>query len=322
MQRVMTHGLGEYFMQETTGFDSVITESTRTVTENDPRVDDLTVNAAVISHIGCVRQNNEDSFYFDGDRMPDQMVNDGAMIRTELSRAYHLFAVCDGMGGLTGGERASSIGVHALDKLNLHMQGPVLERAIERYARETSAEVCKDSVTQGEEGREGTTLALLYLTGGTAYVANVGDSRVYVQRMGKLFQVSTDHSPVFKMMLRGELTREQMRKHPRGNVIELYLGMQPSRLPTPFASQMSFSLCNKDRFMICSDGLSDLLTHAEMQQLLNEKSDPLEAARHLVLRALEMGGKDNTTCIVVDVSSDRLPAATSLSLAGLPQERE
>ncbi|MGN0746495.1 MAG: PP2C family protein-serine/threonine phosphatase [Aristaeellaceae bacterium] len=309
-------------MQDATGFDGIITEGAAPEGEKDTHADDLMVNAAVISHMGCVRQNNEDNFYFDGDLMQDQAVNDGAMIQAQLRRQYHVFAVCDGMGGLTGGERASSIGVHALDRLNLHMQGPVLTRAIENYARQTSAAVCKDSITLGEEGREGTTLALLYLSGGKACAANVGDSRVYVQRMGKLFQVSTDHSPVFKMMKRGEINREQMRKHPRGNVIELYLGMPPAKLPTPFASQFTFDLCNKDRFLICSDGLSDLLTHAELQQLLNEKADPLEAARCLVMRALEMGGKDNTTCIVADVTSEALPAATSLSLACLPQERE
>lgn len=310
-------------MSEATGFDKVITEDKgKTSIANGARPDDLKVNAAVISHLGCVRKNNEDNFYFDGDLMQDDAVNDGALIRAEISRQYHIFAVCDGMGGLKGGERASSIGVHAMDKLNVPMRGPLLARAIESYALKTCEAVYQDSILQGEEGREGTTLALLYLADGKACAANVGDSRVYVLRMGKLFQVSTDHSPVYKMMKRGELTREQMRKHPRGNVIELFMGMHHAKLPKPYVSQFNFPLCNKDRFLICSDGLSDLLTHAEIQQHLNEKADPMEAARQLVGRALEMGGKDNTTCIVADVTGAKLPAATVLSLAGLPQERE
>lgn len=309
-------------MSETSDFSRVITENKLIQPGGQTMQSKLTANAAVVSHMGCVRRNNEDNFFFDGDLMQDDVVNDGALIQATISQQHHLFAVCDGMGGLKGGERASSIGVHSMVQLNKYMPAANVSRAIDAYALDTCERVYQDGVSQGEAGREGTTLALLYMADGKAYAANVGDSRVYVLRMGKLFQVSTDHSPVYKMMQRGELTREQMRKHPRGNVIELFMGMAKARLPKAYVSHFTFQICSGDRFLICSDGLSDLLMHEEIQQALNDNPTPKDAALQLVARALEMGGKDNTTCIVVDVSGDSLPAATAMSLAAFPKEKQ
>ncbi len=283
---------------------------------------DIAVHAAVISHKGCVRGNNEDNFFFDGDLMPDDMVNDGAVVRATLEKRFHLFAVCDGMGGLKGGERASSIGVHALSRLNMYLSPNSLERAIDIYANEACKLVYEDSILMGEAGREGSTLALLYLAGDTAHIANVGDSRVYLLRMGSMYQLSTDHSMVYTMMLRGELTREQMRKHPQGNVIMAFLGMEEARKPKPFVMHYSCPLCKGDRFLVCSDGLSDLLSHEEIQAKLKEYADPYMAANQLVWRALEMGGKDNTTCIVVDVTGGKLPEPGPAFLNRLQREKK
>ncbi len=283
--------------------------------------DHITVNACVISHRGCVRENNEDNFFFDGDIMQEYEVDDGVIVSEEIRKPFHLFAICDGMGGLKGGERASAICVRGMGILNIPLANNNIDAAINAYADEACREVYRDSLEIGEDGREGSTLALLYLTGNKAYVGNVGDSRVYLMRMGRLYQLSTDHSPVYKMMLSGQLTREQMRKHPKGNVIGAYVGMAEERKPKPYVSHYTTNLYEGDRFMICSDGLSDLLSHDELQRRLNEVKDPKTAASQLVWRALEMGGKDNTTCIIVDVSAQNLPQATAASLARLPQER-
>ena len=281
----------------------------------------LAVNAAVVCHKGCVRDNNEDNFFFDGDLMQDDTVNEGVIIRANVKKAFHLFAVCDGMGGLKSGERASSIGVHALGSLNTYMPKNAIQRSIEHYAQDTCSKVYADSLLMEDAGKEGTTLALLYLADGIAHVGNVGDSRVYLLRLGKLYQLSKDHSMVYSMMLRGELTREQMRKHPQGNLISSYLGMEESRRPKPFSAYFSCRICKNDRFMLCSDGLSDLLQHEEMERKLKDTGDPALAARQLVSRALEMGGKDNTTCIVLDVSGQMLAEPNAAPLSVLPRER-
>ena len=281
----------------------------------------ITVNACVISHRGCVRENNEDNFFFNGDILTDEEVNDGATICQQFTRPFHLFAICDGMGGLQGGERASAICVQSMGVLNMNMPANSIPRAIDVYADEACRRVYKDSLEIGEDGREGSTMAMIYMIAGKGYVGNVGDSRVYLLRMGKLYQLSTDHSMVYQMMQKGQLTREQMRKHPKGNVIGAYVGMAEDRKPKPYAAHFTVNLCAGDRFMLCSDGLSDLLAHEEMQRRLAEVKDPRTAAEQLIWRAMEMGGKDNTTVMILDLAASGLPAATAASLARLPQER-
>ncbi len=302
--------------------ETVITENHVDKSQsNQSKQNSISVNAAVICHKGCVRENNEDNFFFDGDLMQDDTVNEGALIRANVKQDFHLFAVCDGMGGLKCGERASSIGVHAMGPLNTYLPKNAVQRAIEVYAQETSSKVFADSLRINEAGKEGTTLAVLYLADGVAHVGNVGDSRVYLLRLGKLFQLSQDQSMVYSMMLRGELNREQMRKHPQGNIISAYLGMEESRRPKPFSAYFSCRACKNDRFMLCSDGLSDLLTHEEIQRKLIDVDDPVLAVRQLVLRALEMGGKDNTTCMVIDVSGPMLGEPNTADRSLLSRDR-
>lgn len=280
---------------------------------------EIAVNGCVISHRGCVRENNEDNFFFDGDLMTENEVNDGAMISISLRRNYHLFAVCDGMGGLQGGERASSICVYSMGMLNMPIPSATVSKAIDIYAEDACNRVYEDSISIGEEGREGSTMALLYLADGKAFVGNVGDSRVYLLRGGQLYQLSEDQSPVFERLKKGELTLEQTRKHPQGNVIGAFIGMPEERRPRPYAKHFMTSLCEGDRFMLCSDGLSDLLMHEEIRARLAENRDPKAAASLLIWRAMEMGGKDNTTCMVLDVHGEGLPTASTASMAKLPK---
>ena len=304
MERVITESKGSEARPQEAGMDNAIT-----------------VSACVISHRGCTRENNEDNFFFDGDLMQETEVNDGAVINERITRPFHVFAVCDGMGGLQGGERASAICVRSLSVLNIFLPADSIGPAMDAYADEACRKVYQDSLDIGEDGREGSTLAVLYLAGGKAYVGNVGDSRVYLLRLGKLYQLSTDHSPVYRMMQKGQLTREQMRKHPKGNVIGAFIGMAEERKPKPYVSHFSTPLYEGDRFMLCSDGISDLLSHEEMQRRLSENPDPRLVANQLIWRAMEMGGKDNATCMVLDITAPGLPKATTASVARLPQER-
>ena len=115
---------------------------------------ELTLNAAVISHRGCVRDNNEDNFFFEGDLMPDENVNEGTAIRAKVTKDFHLLAICDGMGGLQGGERASSIAIHTMTILNQYFPAASVERAISSYADEASNLILEDSIQLGEEGQE------------------------------------------------------------------------------------------------------------------------------------------------------------------------
>lgn len=279
--------------------------------------DEIMLRGAVISHIGCVRTNNEDNFYFNGDRMRENEVNSGTAFRVFSTREHHLLCICDGMGGLEGGERAAALAVNGMERLDRELSIQEISQQIDVYAREISEAIQKDAKQSGEQAKEGTTMALAYLTGGTMHVANVGDSRVYVLRNGILNQVSMDQTQLYQRMLTGQLTREQLRKHPDSNRIDQYIGMPRDRISKDFVFHKNCSLCNSDRIMICSDGVSDLLPHEQMEQILSGNAAPMDAARQLIESALEMSGKDNATAIVADVMGTHLPIATPASLAAL-----
>lgn len=276
----------------------------------------LTVRAAVISHIGCVRTNNEDNFYMDGQLMQQAQMDKGAWIELEKDAPEHLFAICDGMGGLNGGEFASAMGVQALAKLDGTLKSE-MQRSLLAFVKRISQAVYEDGQSRNEQGREGTTLALLHLRNGVATVANVGDSRVYMLRLGKLVQLSRDHTLVFSKMLQGKLTREEMRKDPTGNQIYQYLGQEADKITDDSMYYRECALCNGDRFMLCSDGVSDLIPHAQLEKLLTTSETPGEAANALVRTALELGGKDNTTCMVGDICAPGLPFATVADVSAL-----
>lgn len=276
----------------------------------------INVRAAVVSHIGCIRKNNEDNFFANGDLMEDKEVNAGAVVTLDCQQANHLFAVCDGMGGLNGGEYASSIGVHSVKKLYGQLRRKILVEKLRDFCVETSQQVYEDAQRRKID-KEGTTLAMLLIQGRIATSVNVGDSRVYILRLGKLIQVSHDHTMVYNQMLNGHLTREEMRKHPHGNVINQYLGMPKSSIQADYMYYRDFMLCNGDRFIICTDGVSDLLSDQQMEDIINSSSEPMDVAKALVMSALEMGGKDNATCIVGDICSEYLPIQTPSDLQTL-----
>ena len=149
------------------------------------------------------------------------------------------------------------------------------------------------------------------------HIANVGDSRVYVLRNGKLIQVSMDHTRIYQMMLAGQLTKEQVRNHPDSNRIDHYLGMPKDRISNDFVFHKNCSLCNSDRIFLCSDGVSDLMSDEKIEEILSNNAAPMDAAKQLIEYALEMSGKDNATVIVADVTGAQLPMTTPSAVAAL-----
>ncbi len=260
-------------------------------------------SSAVVCSKGCTRGNNEDNFYFLGDRMLLKEMDEGAHIVYTGSDDKQSYAIFDGMGGGDSGEVAASIAAELFAKMEDRFYQEHAERELLEYARRASDQIydyAQKHLTTGQ----GSTFAGLILYKGRAFVVNVGDSRVYLHRNKKLEVVTKDHSYVYELFQEGKLTEEQARKHPKNNVITHYLGMQKNKLRDEFAYADSFRICRGDRFMLCSDGLCDLLSREEIQQVLNDEKKPDEAAVSLVRKALELGGKDNATCIVVDVRGE------------------
>lgn len=257
------------------------------------------IHAAVVCHKGCVRGNNEDNFFFNGDFMPLQEMNEGAMIEHTFTDKHQLYGVFDGMGGGEWGERASAIAAQTIQTTYLAMKKGDIAKHLNDFAYRANARVVEDGRAH-QVDTQGTTMAVLAISGAAAQVANVGDSRVYLLRDSQLKQLSMDHSMVGELVREGHMTAEQARKSSNNNVITHYLGMPDDELPTQLVYQVTEEVKDGDRFMLCSDGLCDLMSNAALERKLRSFDQPLDCARQLVMDALEMGGKDNTTVIVLD----------------------
>ncbi|KQZ82351.1 protein phosphatase [Microbacterium sp. Root166] len=224
-----------------------------------------------------------------------------------LLAVFPLFVVADGMGGHVGGEIASASTIDRLKPVAEagSIDPKAIEKAIERAVRDIA------SHPEATDDGTGTTLTGVYLdTSGDAphwVTLNVGDSRVYLLRDGSIVQITTDHSVVQELIASGRLSPEEAENHPYGNVITRAVG--PSEGVTP--DYVRLDVADGDRFVICSDGLTKELTDYGIRHFLDENPDPADAVAAMLDAALENGGRDNVTVIVLDVSwpSDQADAA-------------
>lgn len=213
---------------------------------------------------------------------------------------YPLFIVADGMGGHLGGEIASA---SAVDRLGaIAREGKVSQRTVEKAL----GRAVKDIASHPEATDEGTgtTVTGVFLDfsqpAPTWVTLNIGDSRVYLQREDRLIQITTDHSVVQELVAAGRLSPEEAESHPYGNVITRALGPSDGVVP----DYVRLDVQADDRFVICSDGLTKELTDYGIRHFLVENADPAAAARAMLDAALENGGRDNITILIVDVHGD------------------
>lgn len=226
------------------------------------------------SHVGLVRQQNEDSFVAGGG----------------------VFAVCDGMGGARAGEVASEVACRFLMEIVPEVDSVRLESTVAQANQAIFLKSVEDSSLAGM----GTTLTALVTTEDGVLVAHVGDSRVYLWREGGMRQLTDDHSLVGELVRRGQLTPAQAAVHPHRSVITRALGTDGVVKPDIFP----ISLEPGDRLVICSDGLSGMVPEQDIARLLGTGEDPQSIAQRLVEAALEGGGEDNVTVVVLVVDED------------------
>ena len=211
---------------------------------------------------------------------------------------YPLFIVADGMGGHAGGEIASRSTVQRLQALvdDGSVERPSIEKALELAVADIA-----DHPETTDEGT-GTTLTGVFLElqdGEPHWVSlNIGDSRVYLLRDDRLVQVTTDHSVVQELITAGKLSPEEAEGHPYSNVITRAVGA--SELTPP--DYLTIEVRAGDRFVICSDGLTKELTDYGIQHFLRENPEPGPAVDAMLAAALENGGRDNVTVIIVQVT--------------------
>jgi protein phosphatase len=208
-----------------------------------------------------------------------------------------LFAVADGLGGHQAGEIASTIAIETLmESAPSHADAKALGRAV-RAANKTVIEAAKDGT--GREGM-GTTLTAAVVEGQRIAVAHVGDSRAYVQHNGVLERITEDHSMVADMIRQGTLTEEESRTHPNRSVITRALGSDPNM----YADTFEVTAAPGDRLLICSDGLTGMLTDDQIADVLEAYQDPQVASKSLVDAANAAGGQDNISVVVVEIADD------------------
>lgn len=211
--------------------------------------------------------------------------------------SYPLFVVADGMGGHVGGEIASA---STVDRLRgMVDDGTVTPKAIEKAL----VRAVKDILSHPETTDEGTGTTLTGVFLDTSQnpphwvTLNIGDSRVYLLRDGDLVQITTDHSVVQELVAAGRLSPEEAENHPYGNVITRAVGPTESVKP----DYVRLDVLDGDRFVICSDGLTKELTDYGIRHFLDENADPAAAVEAMLAAALENGGRDNVTIVVLDV---------------------
>jgi len=230
---------------------------------------------AGVSDVGRVRAHNEDAVLL----------------------SPPLFAVADGLGGHEAGEVASTIAIEALmDVAPSRADAKALGRAV-RTANRAVIDAAKDGI--GEEGM-GTTLTAAVIEGSRIAIAHVGDSRAYLYHDDVLERITEDHSMVADMIRRGTLTEEEAREHPNRSVITRALGSDPNMYADPF----EVSANPGDRLVMCSDGLTTMLTGTQIAETLTAYIDPETAARALVDAANAAGGQDNISVVVVEITDD------------------
>jgi protein phosphatase len=243
------------------------------------------VRAWGMSDKGRVRENNEDNLFYD--------------------EKQGLFIVSDGMGGHQAGEVASRIVVSVLPPMIEKLAAGIKEST---QSKEPYQRVLRDAILQlsqdlrdeskGQAGLQGmgATVVVVWVLDQRAHMAYMGDSRIYLLRKGRLTQVSNDHSVVALLLRHRQITEEEAKDHPARGRLSRYVGMEGDT----FSDQRTIVMFEGDRLLLCSDGLTGMVSDDHIEKVLREYQDPDKACKVLIRMANEAGGKDNITAIIIN----------------------
>ena len=232
------------------------------------------MTAYAATHVGRIRETNEDAYY--------------------LPEAEECFvAVADGMGGHQAGEVASAI---AIREFTAEIRGKApSEDVLKAAVRRANSAIYEEGIHDPLKRGMGTTLTALWYDEENIYLTHVGDSRAYLLRNHALMQLSNDHSLVGELVALGEITPEQALTHPQRNFITRALGT--GRKTEPDIMHLDFQ--PGDAWLLCSDGLSNYMRAAEIAEVLLRDISWPDKLRALIEIALERGGRDNITALAV-----------------------
>ncbi len=248
----------------------------------------MKITFAARSETGRVRKNNEDNLYCNGVIMERE-----DFFLRGISGTPAVFAVCDGMGGEDCGEVASRVGVETLAEHADEILCGGYE-AVNDYVRDTNEKL--RAYMKAHDVRTGATLALVVVNEGKFTAYNLGDSRIYTTEGHTLLKVTADHTLAEEKIMLGELTPAKALHSRYRNILTRYLGMfDDFNSPPDVYAPKDFG-----RILLCSDGLTDMMTHREISGIMSSYDDVSDVVNALVDGALNNGGIDNVTCIVID----------------------
>jgi protein phosphatase len=242
--------------------------------------------AAVCCESGAVRQNNEDNFYFNGLLKPVEQVNQDFVADTEF-QGKGLFAVFDGMGGESYGELASSVAASVLHEYSQKILEQE-QKYTQQYIRAANKRVCLEA--DKRRASIGTTLVMAIVLDNHLKIYSLGDSRAYLLRRGELDRLTEDH--IYFESEQNSLANK------RSNRLSQFFGI-PEELFIMEPHFTEIKLFPRDKVLLCSDGLTDMLTDYAIKCILATDMPPKAIARELVDAASIEGGKDNVTALVI-----------------------
>jgi serine/threonine protein phosphatase PrpC len=259
-----------------------------------------------ITDTGKVRTNNEDAFLV-ADLSREKIARPEAVVDFDVTERGILLAVSDGMGGEQAGEVASALVVESLRKELAEAKEAGADRSaiderIEKAIALANTEVWKAARAPDKAGM-GATLTAVFVEGGLAHIAEVGDSRAYVIRGSRIRQMTKDQSFVQLLLDSGVLSEEEAKNYPHRNVILQAMGQKPE----VHVAIGRLELRRDDVLLLCSDGLSGKVQAEEMLEIVKAERDLSVACRKLVDLANERGGEDNITVVLARADGEDLP---------------
>ena len=254
----------------------------------------LALRYTVRSDVGLLREGNEDSAY----------------------AGPHLLAIADGMGGHAAGEVASAVAIATLAPLDADTSGIDMLQALADAIAEANAELKQITLTDPSTEGMGTTLTALLWSGEEVALCHIGDSRGYLLRDGVYHRITHDHTLVQSLVDEGRLTPEAAASHPQRSLV--MRALQSSVPAEPDLAMLKAKV--GDRYLLCSDGLSDVVSDDTVHKTLMELTDLDEAVGQLIDLAIRSGGPDNITCVladVIDIDSGQSPSKDVIIVGAL-----
>jgi serine/threonine protein phosphatase PrpC len=235
-------------------------------------------SSAAGTHVGLIRPQNEDSY---------------------LCR-HPLYAVADGLGGHAAGEVASALVVDRLREVSLDdgASADTVGHDLAEAVRDANRQIHDSAARDPEHAGMGTTVTAAAAVGDTLCFAHVGDSRAYLIRDGELSRITEDHTPVQRAVRAGVITAEEALHHPSRHVLAQAVGLDVDiEIDTPH-----LPLQVGDRVILCTDGMTDPIPDTDIVGLVADRATPDAAVEALITAALQRGGPDNVTIVVIDAT--------------------